>query len=175
MFKTETKFGLLMGIGICLWVLIEYFLGFHTSKLHIGQYSIYFVTIVPLLTIYLGLKEKRDLQFNGKISLSNGIRSGLMISLIAAIIISFFLIIYFNYINPQYSEIGVAYYKEKILLSNKTLIQQKQELDNINKMFSFINQLLFGVIGTICAGLFISFVVSLYLKKDDSLRKNIIS
>lgn len=175
MFRTEAKFGLITGIGICLWILLEYMLGFHTTKMHIGQYSMYFVLLVPVLTIYLALKEKRDLHLKGKISINGGIKSGLMISLIASIIISVFLIIYFNYINPQYSELGVAYYKEKIMLSDKTLIQQTQELDSIKRMFGFINQLLFGVIGTIGVGLFISFIVSVYLKKDGLFRKNIIS
>ncbi len=175
MLRTEAKFGLLTGIGICLWILLEYMLGFHTTKMHIGRYSMYLVLLIPILTIYLALKEKRDLQLKGKISINNGIRAGLMISLIASIIISVFLIVYFNYINPQYSELGVAYYKEKIILSDKTLIQQTQELDSIKRMFGFINQLLFGIIGTIGIGLFISLIVSIYLKKDGFFRKDIIS
>ena len=152
----------------------EYAAGFHTTRMHIGQYSIWFIAIIPLVIIYMGLKKKRDLTPEGKISLNGGIKSGLMISLISAVIISMFLILYFGYINPQYTELGVAYYKEKLILSGKTSIEVTNELDSIKGMFSFINQLLFGVIGTIGLGLLVSVFVSLYFKKNDAVRKNIL-
>ena len=175
MFRIELKYGLITGAGICLWIIAEYFLGLHTTQMHLGQYTIYFVVIIPLFTIYFGLKEKRDRHLNGKITINGGIKAGLMISLIAALIISCFLIIYFNYINPQYSELGVAYYKEKLMLSGKTAVEVTQELDSIKRTFSFINQLLFGVIAVMGTGLLISFIMSLYLNKNGIFRKNIIS
>ncbi len=175
MLKTEIKYGLLTGIGICFWILAEYFLGFHTDKMEAGEYAIYFVVIIPLFTIFFGLREKRDLQYGGKISVGNGLKAGLMISLIAAIIVIIFLMLYLNYINPDYSELGVAYYKKKMMLSNRINLQDARELESIKQMFSFINQLLFGVIGTVGTGLFISFAVSLYFKKGGIIRKKVIS
>lgn len=165
MLKTEIKFGIITGTGLCLWILAEYLLGLHSTRMHIGEYTIYFSVIIPMVTIYLGLKEKRDKRLNGKFSFRSGIKAGLMISLIAAIITTLFLIFYFNYINPQYADIGVAFYKGKIIQSGKTAIQQTEELENIKRMFGFINQLLFGVIGTIGTGLIISAGVSYFLKK----------
>lgn len=174
MFKTEFKYGIITGCLICLWILVEFLSGFHTDRIHIGRYTIYFVAIIPLITIYLGLKKKRDLRSDRRLPLTGGIKSGLMISLIAAVIISIFLTVYFSYINPQYSDFGVAYYKEKLISSGKTSAQVTDELNEIKGTFSFINQLLFRVIGTIGTGLLISFFVSLYLNRDGIFRKNML-
>jgi hypothetical protein len=166
MFKSEIKFGIITGAGICLWILTEFLLGFHTVRMNIGEYSMYFVVIIPLITIYYGIKEKRDTQNKGVISLGSGIKTGLMISLIAAVITSIFIIVYFNYINPKYFEYGIAYQKEKFYLKGKTNIELSEQLKNIKAVFSFINQLLFQILGTVGTGFIISVVLSFILKKN---------
>ena len=69
----------------------------------------------------------------------------------------------------------MAYYKKKIMLSDRITIHDIEELESIKQMFSFINQLLFGVIGTIGTGLLISFGVSLYFKTGGIIRKKLLS
>lgn len=166
MFKYEIKYGIITGVGICIWIFLEFLLGFHTVNMDWGQYSIYFVLIIPIITTYLGIKEKRDNQNGGIISFGGGIKTGLMISLIAAVITALFIIIYFNYINPGFFERGIAFQKEKLILKGKTGKEIGKELKNIRATFSFINQLLFGIIGTVGTGLIISIVLSLFLKKS---------
>jgi len=166
MFKIEIKFGIITGAGICLWILSEFLLGFHTVRMNIGEYSIYFVVVIPFITIYNGIKEKRDTENNGIISLGGGIKTGLMISLIAAFITAVFIIIYFNYINPKYFEYGIAYQKEKFYLKGKTDIEFSEQLKNIKVVFSFINQLLFQILGTVGTGFIISVALSFILKNN---------
>ncbi len=166
MLKTEIKYGIITGAGICIWLLIEFFLGFHTEKMYIGEYTTYFVVLIPLLTLYMGIKEKRDRINNGQISIGSGIKTGLMISLIATVIIALFLIAYFNYINPNYAEFGVAYQRQKLILSGKSTDEIAGELESIKNMFRFINQLLFGTLGVVGTGFIISIALSLFLKKN---------
>ena len=166
MFKYEIKYGILTGAGISLWIFTEFLLGFHTVKMNLGEHSIYFVVIIPLITTYLGIKEKREKQNKGTISLSGGIKTGLMISLIAAVITALFIIVYFNYINPGFFDHGIAYHKEKLLLKGKTEKEIAGQLKDIKAAFSFVNQLLFGIIGTVGTGLIISIVLSFILKRN---------
>lgn len=165
MLKTEIKYGIITGGGICLWILMEFLLGFHTEKMYIGEYTTYFVVLIPFFTLYLGIKEKRDKRNNGNISVFNGIRTGLMISLIATVIIALFLIIYLNYLNPNYAEIGMAYQRDKLLLNGKSNDEIALEMESMKIMFSFINQFLFGTLGALASGFIISFAFSLFLKK----------
>jgi len=168
MFKTEIKYGIITGLFICGWQLIEYSLGFHTDKMHIGEYTTYFVIIIPFITLYMGIKEKRDRINGGHISIGHGIRTGLMISLIATIIMAVFLIVYYNLINPDFFEIGIAYQKEKLMVRGRTSEEIALEMGNLKSMFSFVNRFLFGTLGIVTSGFIISIAVSMFLKKDSN-------
>lgn len=168
MLKTEIKFGIITGAGICLWILLEFLLGFHTIKMDIGECTTYFVVLVPLFTLYLGIKEKRDKRNKGQISINHGIKTGLMISLIATVIIASFLIIYFNYLNPEYAELGIAYQKKKMILRGKTSDEIAAEMERMKNMFGFLNQFLYGTIGAVGTGFLISVALSLFLKKKSN-------
>ena len=166
MFKYEIKYGILTGAGICFWILLEFLLGFHSDKMNMGEYSLYFVVIIPLITIYRGIKEKRDSIFNGAISLNGGIKTGLMISLIAAVITAVFIIVYFNFIDPGFFERGIAYHAEKLLKQKETGYEITDKLMDIKAAFSFVNQLLFGILGTVGIGFIISIIYSFVLRKN---------
>lgn len=166
MLKTEIKYGIITGLIICFWHLTEFLLGFHSNKMYIGEYTTYFVVIIPLVTLYLGIKEMRDKEKGGYISLGCGIRVGLMISLIASIIFTFYLVIYFNFINSKYFDLSIAYQKGKIITREKTGEKFISEIEQLKFMFSYINQLLFGILGLITSGLIISFTLSMMLKKN---------
>ena len=166
MLKTEIKYGIITGLIICLWHLIEYFLGFHSYKMHIGEYTTYFVVIIPFITLYLGIKEKRDKIYNGRISLRQGVRTGLMISLIGTVIVAVYLIIYFNSINPNFLDLSIAYQKSKLMSRGRTAEEITTEMDRLKFMFNFVNQLLFGIIGLVTSGFIISFALSMLLKKN---------
>ena len=166
MIKTEVKYGIITGLVICLWQLSEFLLGFHTNKMNIGEFTTYFVVIIPFITIYIGIKEKRDKMYGGRISVRNGIRTGLMISLVATLIVAVYLIFYFNTINPDFLDLSIAYQKEKLLSRGKTGEQISLEMNRLKFMFSFVNQFLFGTLGLLTSGFIISFTLSLFLKKD---------
>ncbi len=166
MLKTEIKYGIITGFIICLWHLTEFLLGFHSNKMYIGEYTTYFVVIIPFVTLYLGIKEKRDIVHGGYISLGYGIRVGLMISLIASIIFAFYLVLYFNLINPKYFDLSIAYQRGKILTREKTGEKLNSEMEQLKFMFNYINQLLFGILGLVTSGFIISFTLSMMLKKN---------
>jgi hypothetical protein len=172
MFKYEIKYGVITGAGICLWILLEFLLYAHAVKMNIGLYSVYLIIIIPLITTYLGIKEKRDKQNNGIISFSNGIRSGLMISLIAAVIISIFIIVYSNYIDSGFFEHEIAYREGKLFFKEKTGKEIVEKLKIIKTAFRFVNRLLFVILWTVATGLIISIVFSFILKKNKFYVKN---
>jgi len=166
MIKTEIKYGIITGLIICFWQLSEFLLGFHTNKMNIGEYTTYFVVVIPIITIYMGIKEKRDKIYSGHISISRGIRTGLMISLVATLIVAVYLVFYFNSINPDFLELSIAYQKGKLLSRGKTVEQISLEMNQLKFMFDFVNQFLFGTLGLLTSGFIISFALSLFLKKN---------
>jgi hypothetical protein len=168
MIKTDVKFGILTGFAVCTWILTEFFLGFHTMRLSIGEYSSYFAVIIPMITLYFGIKEKRDHYYGGRITITAGIRTGLMISVISAIITTLFLIVYYNYINPDFIQIGLAFQKHRLMITGRTDLEIIKEMENIRAIFSFTHQILYGILSTIGIGFVLSLAISFILKKRAS-------
>jgi len=110
--KSELKYGLVCGAGICLWIALEYLLGFHTTRPAIGTYTGLFSNLIPLTTLFLLLRAKRAAIYDGRLSLGTGIGSGVTASFVAALLVYSFLVSYSHFINPawidQALEIKVA-------------------------------------------------------------------
>jgi Protein of unknown function (DUF4199) len=101
--KPELKYGLLAGVGVSLWILVEQLLGFHTTHIAVGEYSGYFSNLIPLTLLFLLLKGRRDAA-GGQLALGPGLRAGLYASLIAALVVCCFLVAYSQFINPGWMD-----------------------------------------------------------------------
>jgi len=100
--KPELKYGLLSGAGVCLWITLEYLLGFHTTRPAIGTYTGLLSNLVPLTMLFLLLQARRASLYDGRLSLGAGIGSGMIASFIAALIVYTFLVTYSRLINPTW-------------------------------------------------------------------------
>src|SRR5258707_15625252 len=98
--RTEVKYGVITGIAVCSLVVIEYLMGFHTSRLEIGRYSGYFSMIIPFVTLFLAIREKRIETEEESLSVWQGIRTGVLVSFLSAVITAVFMLLYNNLINP---------------------------------------------------------------------------
>ena len=125
--KPEFKYGLISGAGICLWIALEYWLGFHTTRPEIGAYTGFFSNLIPLTTLFLLLRAKRAAIYDGRLSLGSGIGSGVLASFLAALIVYSFLVAYSRLINPswidQALELKVAQWRAQTLAEAE--IQEK--------------------------------------------------
>ena len=100
--KPEIKYGLLAGGGVCLWTTLEYLLGFHTTRPAIGEYSGYFSTVIPLVAVFILLQRKQAAAYDGRLTLAQGINSGIATSFLAALVVCTFLFAYNRFINPNW-------------------------------------------------------------------------
>lgn len=117
--KPELKYGLISGTGVCLWIALEYALGFHTTRPNIGAITGFFSNLVPLVTLFLLLRAKRDAIYDGHLSLAAGIGSGLLASFTASLLVYTCLTAYSQFINPTWIdhalELKVAAWREQHL------------------------------------------------------------
>ena len=86
--KPELKYGLLSGLGVCLWILAEYFLGLRAAPSGIGQYAGFVSNLIPLLAVWLLLKKKQA-ELGPFFSVWRGVLAGLSMSLAASLVIAF--------------------------------------------------------------------------------------
>ena len=163
--KTEIKFGLIAGIGVILWVMAEYFLGFHTTRFEIGRYSGYFSSLIPIAALYVALKTRRDKEQAGFLTIKQGVQSGFVISLIASVIITLFFLIYNNYINPEWIKLAMAWEKQQMLQHGASQAEIAAKMKQLEAMNSPMAQVLWGLVGTTGMGTLFSLVIAIVLKR----------
>ena len=161
--KTELKYGLIAGIGVSVYVLLEYFLGFHTTYPEIGQYSGYFSAIIPIFAILYAIKEKRNRYFNGYITFGQGFITGLIVTVISAFIITGFFVIYNDFINPEGLKYISSWRAEQMRLEN---IPEEEIVASIEEYNAMYNPLVIFS-GTFVMGLLITAILAFLLRRKD--------
>lgn len=161
--KTEIKFGIILGLGICAYTLIAHFLGFYTNNIQAGKYGDIIIIILPIVVLFLAIREKRRIQ--GFLTLLGGIKTGLLTMLISYPISAAFLWIYHHYINPNWFE-NILAYEQKVLensgLSSAEIAERVNALRAGNSDYA---QIVSGLIGAVVLGLILSFIFSLIMRK----------
>lgn len=164
--KTELKYGFIIGVTTCLWILTEYLLGFHTTKLNIGKFSGYFAMVIPIVFIYMAFSRIR--KERKEFSIFQGLKSGLIISVVAAIISTTFLFIYNHYINPQWMELAWEWEKAQMLQAGVSEAEIQKKVDQFKAIAHPTSQIIMGLSGTITMGLIISLIISFFLRKKQA-------
>jgi len=154
--QPEIYYGIGSGLGLSLWILAEYALGFHNRFLKIGIYSGYASTLIPLLLIYIAL-HKHQLLTHRKLFFIDGINIGFKIVLISSLLLTIFLYFYNTKINPQWIELMVDLQKKKLILGGATddeigkFVLQHRVMNNpvIQAIIGFIGSTTVGVVVTL--------------------------
>lgn len=104
--STTVKWGLITGMVYVIFSLISNMLGLQQGGSGSGSMGIgMLVNLVLLLatfyTIYLGIKEFRDEDQNGRLTMGEAFKSGMKIAVIAGLIGAVFTFIYMKFIDPD--------------------------------------------------------------------------
>jgi len=162
--RTELKFGLIAGIGVSIYVLLEYLLGFHTTHPEIGEYSGYFSAIIPIVVILFAIRKKRDRSFKGLISFGQAFITGIIVTAISAFIITAFFVIYNDYINPEGMKNISNWKAEQMRLQS---IPEEEIVASIEQ-WNAMNNPLFVFAGSFFMGLIITVIFALVIRKRTS-------
>ncbi len=163
--KIEIKYGIITGLGVSAYVMLEFLLGLHTKYIEIGEFSGYFSAIIPILTLYFAFREKRDLQPGSILPYGKGFLTGLYISIIASFIIAVFFSIYYAYINPDFIKDGAEYARNKMIAMHVSQAKIDQELKDEAEMSRQPMQFFLTFVGTVFPGIMLSLIMVLIMKK----------
>jgi hypothetical protein len=161
--KPELRYGLIIGLGVSIWVLLEFLLGFHTKYMEIGQFSGYLSVIIPILALYYGLTEKYI--HEPTITYWQTVKAGMTMVIIAAIIISLFMALYNTTIHPEWVEEGIAYEKQYLIEMNATAEEIAQAEEALKVMFSTEVQMIGSFIGVVVQGFFLCLLISWLIRR----------
>ena len=79
----EVGYGLLLALAFFVWLVVEYAMGLHTTR--IAQYSILtnLYVVIPALIVWRAVKHRRDVLEGGQLLWWQGLASGMIISVVA--------------------------------------------------------------------------------------------
>ena len=167
--KIEIKYGVIIGVLLALWNLTEYAFGFHSKHIEIHAIVTNFFIIIPIIFLILGIREKRDKELKGELSYWQGVKTGLLISLVTAVLAVIFLYLYHNYINPYFFSDMIEYTTSKAARENPNN-PEAIELARTAAVnyFTLTSYLIQGFFGSIIFGTVISLVVPAVLRRKKS-------
>ena len=169
--KLEIKYGLIIGIGVSLWVLLEFVLGFHGNNIQVGQYSGYFAAIIPIIALWIAVGEKRDQELGGNIRIMQGVKMSALISLLAGIILAVFMVGYITVINPGFIQTATEFQVSKLQEQGYTQAEiEEVVLVSIGFMTAPV-QAAAAFFGTLIQGTFIGFIITLIRRRKNYATK----
>jgi hypothetical protein len=157
------KFGLLLGLALIVFSLILYVLDID-SQGKIG-YVNYLILIAGLA---IGIINFRDKVNGGYISYGKSVGYGVQLALFSGIILSFYLFIFFSFIDPEY--IGKMLIKIEDAYYDASMDEDQIETAMVmmKKFYTPTSLSIFSVLGNVLMGLIFSLILSIFLKKESS-------
>lgn len=153
-YKIEIKWGLIFVATLLIWSLIEKLAGFHDE--HIAEHpiiSMFFM--LPAIAIYIfALKEKKHHFYNGVITFGQIFKSGLIISLIVAIINPGTQWIISYVISPEYFANAIKH----------TVDGGFDTLENATAFFTYESYVVQGILFALFMGLLTTIIVGMFLR-----------
>ena len=158
-------YGILSGALVCAFVMVEFFLGFHSTKIGQGKYMSYFGVLIPITIIVIAILYKKK-DGGGFLEFKEGMKTGIIISLITGIITTFFMMLYNSYINPEFFDTALAYQTKLFKEAGKTPEEIASILEQYKTNQKLSAQLVSGLIGTPLMGMLPTLLVTMILRKS---------
>ena len=152
-YSIEIKWGIIFSLVSLAWMFLEKGLGWHDEN--IAQHAIYtnFFAIVAIVLYVLALLDKRKNYFNGTMTWSQGFISGIIISIVVAILSPLAQYLTHEFITPDYFDNVIAYAVESGAMTQEAA----EEYFNLTSYIiqSFFFALVVGVVTSAIVAYFV--------------------
>ena len=109
--KTAVKWGVILGVAVCVWTLLLHVLGFYTTRIGAGLVADGVAVILPIIAIVLGLRERKR---QGPLTFAQAVVTAVVIGVVSVPISAGFLWWYHHYMNPEWMDYIVAHQRAKM-------------------------------------------------------------
>lgn len=151
--KTYIRFGLIFSLVQTLFVLGEYFAGFHTDLIrYVGYGQLVFMFIAISIMVW-GLSYRKN-EMGGKLTYTDSILMGWVVGLISGAIAVVFFEGYLTYLNPEFFELSKA-----AAVEFHGMTQEEAELQ-----YAYPNYLVGMFFFSQVAGIFTNAIAALFMK-----------
>ncbi|WP_346881488.1 DUF4199 domain-containing protein [uncultured Algibacter sp.] len=161
--KFATNYGLILGIILIVITAILYFTGMQLKGIQWPMYIYYL--IFPVVIVYAISQYKKH---NGNLlSLSDAIKTGLIIAVISAITFTVYNLIFNYFIDPEFNDKMMEVTREKLLENPKMTEEMVDKSIEMGKKFSnpFLTSTIWIALSAIF-GLIYALIAGLAMKKE---------
>jgi len=166
--KLEVKYGLLIGFAGFLWTIAEMIIGLHSNYIQYHPVITNFYFLIPIIGLFLAIKDKRDIELNGKMPFADGLKTGVYISIVVGALAVPSQYIFHSYINTTYFEKMIAYSRNMAEESGKSAEQITTQLQGMESMMNINSYMFFSFISVLGIGFFFTFLWSAILTRNYS-------
>ncbi len=170
--KIITKYGLWTGLIVGIWAIVSFtFVGwlngvfFHKTipAANIRSVSGLFSILILVIGIYWGIREEKR-KMGNTLTFRHGVKTGIMISLITAVLVSISTFLYCTKINPGYAEFMIRDAQRTLTEAGKSPDEINQRLVSVRKEFSTGAQIGMALIGQAVMGTIATLVIVFFLR-----------
>ena len=165
-FKSEIQTGILLSVGLFLWLLLEFFLGFHTTRIDYHPFITWLSIVIPIAGIYWSMKMKRDREYAGKISFVQALKSGLVVTGIMSLLGPIMVFVYVSAINPLFFSTMLAHSKVMIEGLNISVVDKEKMIEESTRNFSTSSYVIQSFIGSLIMGAVLSILTAALMKRN---------
>jgi len=163
--KIILKYGLLVGVIVGVYIMVEYAIGLHGKYLEYGQYTGYVRYVLLAAGVFIGV---RDGERAGSIGFWPAVWIGIRISFVAAAVITISELIYIQFVNPGFTDDYIAFTIAKLKAANATVEEINNLLAQAEAWRSTLWQIIFYMVETMALGIIFSIIAGVILKKKPS-------
>lgn len=153
-FSIEIKWAINFSILTLLWMILEHSLGWHDEN--IAKHALYsnFFGLIAILIYFVAIKDKKNKFFMGNMTFRQGFISGVILSIVIALLSPIVQYVTFNYISPHF-------FKNMINYVVTTKIQTQIQAEEYFNIKSYVMQ---GLFGSLSMGVVTSAIIAYFLK-----------
>ena len=111
--RTAAKWGVVLGVAVCVWTLALHLLGWYTTNLRMGLIADQVAIVLPVVTLFLAIRE-HGRRLGRAPTLKEAESVGLLAALVSVPISAGFLWIYHHFINPRWLEYLIAHERQRL-------------------------------------------------------------
>jgi hypothetical protein len=165
--NSEIKSGVAISVACFLWLLLEFFLGLHTTRIDLYPLFTWMVIIIPITGLYWTIKSKRDRFYKGKINFIQSLKTGIMVTGVSSVITPLLSWLYVSVVNPFYFSTMITHRKQMIDELNLSSLEEKSV--KINEAFQYYNTstyLMQSFLTMLVLGLVLSLIIAALVRKN---------
>lgn len=156
--KIEFKWAIIFSIMGLLWMVLEKLSGLHSTYIDYHLYLTNLFAIPAILAMVLALKNKKRSFYNGQMTYQQGLVSGVILSLIIALLSPFTQWITSYVITPEYFPNVI---KRSVELGYYTTTEEAQA------NFNFKNYAIQGAIGALVMGFVTTAIAMIFIRSKN--------